>query len=193
MKFSFILLSVLFVFLGCSLKYDENVDAEATNPEFIFYDTKVTRYEDKIKTVEFSAENIERYKNSDAIYGKKIAFTTYDKAKASSNPEMEGNCGLLYADTAHEIYELYDGIKMFSSKQNISFSADILRWNAKTEQLTSGRTDMVRLEKDGTVITGSGFSATGVSGKFNFTGSVSGNIETKNRDDEKKAEGEKAE
>ena len=165
-------------FLSCSLKYDEAVNAETVNPEFIFYNTKITRFEDGKKSVEIQAENIERYKNSEVIYGKQIDFSTFDKKQAL---EMEGSCGYLFSDTENEVYELYDGIKMFSNKQNTNFTADILRWNSKTEQLTSGRNDMVRLEKDGTVIIGSGFSASGISGKFTFTGSVSGDIETNSK------------
>lgn len=171
-------------FSSCTLKYDEGIDAESKNPEFIFYNTKMTRYENSKKTAEFTAENIEQYKNSDATYAKKIAFKTFDKQQ---DVETEGSCDYMYADTTKELYELYDSIRLFSKKNDINFYADILRWNAKTEQLTSGRTDMVRLEKDGTAIVGSGFSASGVSGTYAFTGSVSGNIVTKENNREENA------
>jgi len=174
------------VFFSCSLKYDETVNAEEANPEFIFYNTQLSRYENNKKKAGISTEYIEQYKNSDSTYARNVEFNTIDK---DGKTETEGKCGLLYFDSKKELYELYDGIKLFNTKQNTNFYADILRWNGKTEQLTSGRTDMVRLEKEGTVIVGSGFSASGISGRYNFTGSVSGNIVTKS--DEEKGEEQK--
>lgn len=181
-----VLLAVI-CFSSCSLKYDSEVSAEDVNPEFVFYETKMTRYENNKKTAEVYADQLEEYKNSDIAYAKNVTFKTFDNKQEN---DTEGFCGLLYADTANDIYELYDGIRLFSKKNDAVFRANILRWNAASEQLTSGRTDMVRIEKDGTAIVGSGFSASGVSGKYYFTGSVSGSIETENK---KEGESEKTE
>ena len=57
----------------------------------------------------------------------------------------------------------------------------MLKWNGKTEQMTGGRKDTAKLEKDGTVIYGTGFSASGISKSFTFAGSVSGEIEAKDK------------
>ena len=168
-------------FSACSLKYDENVNVEDSNPEFVFSETKVTRYEKGEKKAEATAENIEQYKNSDVSYAKGIKFTTYDE---KAEMQSEGKCGLLYANTKNELYELYDDIEMFSKLQNARFYADVLRWNGKNEQLTGSRTDTVRIEKDDTIIFGSGFSASGVSESFEFSGAVSGEIETKTETEE---------
>ena len=185
MRNALIITAVILLFAGCSLKYEEGVNAEERNPEFIFYDTKIMRYEDNKKTAEIHAEQLEQYKDSNETYAKNVSFKLYD---TSNNVDTEGFCGLLNADSSKELYELYDGIKLFNKKNNTNFRADVLRWNGKTEQLTGGRTDMVRLEKDGTVIVGSGFSASGISGKFNFTGSVSGDIETDTKKQDTSAE-----
>ena len=67
----------------------------------------------------------------------------------------------------------------------------MLKWNGKTEQLTGGRKDTARLEKEGTVIYGTGFSASGISKKFNFSGTVSGEIETKDQENQENQEEEK--
>ena len=185
MRNALIFTAVILLFAGCSLKYEEGVNAEERNPEFIFYDTTIMRYEDSKKTAEIHAEQLEEYKDSNEIYAKNVSFKLYN---TSNNVDTEGFCGLLNADSSKELYELYDGIKLFNKKNNTNFRADVLRWNGKTEQLTGGRTDMVRLEKDGTVIVGSGFSASGISGKFNFTGSVSGDIETDTKKQDNSAE-----
>ncbi|MCQ2592322.1 MAG: LPS export ABC transporter periplasmic protein LptC [Treponema sp.] len=178
---STLLLILIFVFFSaCTLKYEDTVAAESKNPEFVFFDTQLMRYEGKRKTVDVEAETIERYKDSNSNYAKNVKFKTFDN---QNQVDTEGTCGLLFAETGQEIYELYDGIRLFSKQNKTNFYADALRWNAKTEQLISGRTDSVKLEKDGTVIVGTGFSASGVSGKFAFTGAVSGNIETKSQED----------
>ncbi len=185
MKYCFGGAALVFVaalsFFSCSLKYDDSVDAEKTTPEFIFNEAKLIRYTDGKEDVRVQAQNIEQYKNSSITYGKNVKFTTYDK---DHKLETEGSCGYLYADTDTELYELYDGIKLFSSVQNTNFFADMLRWNGKTEQLTGGRRDTVRIEKDGTIIYGTGFSASGVSKKFTFAGTVSGEIEAKDKEPE---------
>ena len=182
MKKRYLFLSVIIILIitSCSLKYDEVVNAEETNPEFVFNHAKLIRYENGDETVRVQADNIEQYKDSSITYGHNVKFTTYGK---DHKLETEGSCGYLYADTDTEIYELYDGIKLFSKIQNTNFFADMLKWNGKTEQLTGGRKDTARIEKEGTVIYGTGFSSSGVSTQFSFAGTVSGEIETK---DEKK-------
>ena len=174
-------------FFSCSLKYDNGVDAEKTTPEFIFNQARLVRYRDAKEDVRVQADNIEQYKDSSITYGKNVKFTTYDK---DHKLETEGSCGYLYADTDTELYELYDGIKLFSKVQNTNFFADMLRWNGKNEQLTGGRRDTVRIEKDGTIIYGTGFSASGVSKKFTFAGTVSGEIDARDKDQNEGGENE---
>ena len=177
---SFLILFILCFFsFSCSLKYDQSVNAEETNPEFVFTHAKMIRYKKGEESVKVYADSIEQYKDSDITYGKNVSFTTYDE---SQQVETEGSCGYLYADTEKEIYELYDGIKLFNKAQNTNFFANMLRWNGNTEQLTGGKLDTARIEKDGTVIYGTGFSASGVSKTFNFSGTVSGEIEAKEKD-----------
>lgn len=171
----------VFCFFSCTLKYDENINAEENNPEFVFSGAKLIRYENNKQKAVVTTEYVEQYKNSDETYAKNVEFKTLD---SKGNVETEGSCGLLYFDSKRELYELYDDIKLFNTSRNTNFYAKNLKWNGKTEQLTSGKTDMVRLEKEDTVIIGSGFSASGVSGKYVFTGFVNGNIVTKSQNEE---------
>ena len=175
-------LSVLiFLSVSCTLKYGENVNAEETNPEFVFNHARLVRYEKGSETVVVNADNIEQYKDSDITYSKNVTFTTYDD---DHKVETEGYCGLLYADNENELYELYDGIKLYNRSQNTNFFANMLKWNGKTEQLTGARRDTAKIEKDGTVIYGTGFSASGVSKTYSFAGTVSGQIEAKDKNEE---------
>ena len=164
---------------SCSLKYDEVVNAEESNPEFVFTHARMIRYKKAEESVEVYADSIEQYKDSDQTYAKNVSFTTYDDNQAV---ETEGSCGYVYADSEKEIYELYDGIKLYNKAQNTNFFANTLKWNGKTEQLTGGKRDTAKIEKDGTVIYGTGFSASGVSKTFSFSGTVSGEIEAKDKE-----------
>ena len=134
------------------------------------------RYENKKRTVELSAAEIEKYENSPQNYAKTVGFKAYnDKQELTT----EGSCDYIYVNLDEKLYELYGNITLYAKDQNTYFYADILRWNEKNEQLTSGRSDFVKIQKDDTIIYGSGFSASGISKTFSFTGAVTGDIETK--------------
>ena len=160
---------------SCSLKYSESVNSEDKVPEFVFEETKLVRFEKKSPTLEVSAQKLEQYKNSDETYGQNVEFTSYNE---NGEVETEGHCGILYADSNKKIYELYDDINVYNTPEKMRFYANALRWNGRTEQLTSGRGDMVKIEKDDTIMRGSGFTASGISKTFSFRGNITGTIET---------------
>ena len=173
---------------SCSLKYDETVSVEERIPEFVFQDTSMVRSEDNKVTFEMQAGVLEQYKKSSETFAKDVSFISYDDEGQIST---EGQCGFLFSDTDKKLYELYDDIKLYNRSDDTNFFAEILRWNEKSEQLTSGRGEMVKVEKDGTVMRGTGFSASGISKTFSFRGTVSGDIETKNSEEEAAGEGGK--
>lgn len=153
---------------------DKASEAETKNPEFVFNNTVLSQYENKKKTAIITSKIIEQYKNSDISYVEDVYFETYK----NGNIDTKGSCGYLIADTKQDSYELYDKINIYSEEQKASFGANYLKYNSKTEQLTGSRTDNVHIEKDGIVIYGSGFAASGVTGEYSFSGTVSGEIET---------------
>ena len=179
----------LFTFLisSCSLKYSESINSEDKVPEFVFENTKLVRYENNKPTLELSAGTLEQYKESDETYGKDVSFTSYDD---EGKVETEGSCGIIFADTGKKLYELYDDINLYNSSEKMRFNASALKWNGRSEQLTSGRGDMVKIEKDDTIMRGSGFSASGISKTFSFRGNITGTIETSDDKEEKTSEGE---
>ena len=115
-------------------------------------------------------------------FGGQIAYD--DEGKV----ETEGSCGIIFADTGKKLYELYDDINLYNSEENMRFYANALRWNGRTEQLTSGRGDMVKIEKDDTIMRGSGFTASGISKTFSFRGNITGTIETSDENSEEESE-----
>ena len=175
-----LLFFAVIVFSACSLKYGMTVYDENSSPEFVFNDVNFDRYEDNKKTLSLSAERLEQYKDGKSIFAKNPAFKTYDD---DGELATEGKCELLSADTNEEKYVLYDNIEINNLSDDIIVSADNLRWNGKTEQLVSGRTDNVSIKRGKTIMSGSGFSASGVSKQFSFTGVVTGETETGDGED----------
>ncbi len=177
MKSGLLLLSILII-SGCSLRYNSSFQDEANVPEFIFTDATFTKYEDSTKKLSLSAETLEQYSEGNSMYAKGVSFKLLNK---EGEIETEGSCNLLAANSDAEKYTLFDDIKVKNIKEDFEVSADTLRWNGKSEQLTSSRNDMVSIKKGDTYMIGSGFSASAVSKKFSFTGIISGEF-TKDED-----------
>ena len=53
-----------------------------------------------------------------------------------------------------------------------------MQWNSQTEQLTFAKEDEVHFTHGDLELSGKGFSASGVSGRFEFDGPVEGSITT---------------
>lgn len=158
---------------GCSLDYGKTASVEDVVPEFLFTDVQFSRYEDNAVTVEIAAERIEQYKSDGASYARRATFKTFD---GEGTLDTEGSCNLLAANTQDELYLMFDDISLILHTQDMRIFADVLKYNGKNEQITSGRDDEVSIEKKDTVITGCGFSSSGVSKSFSFLGQVTGDI-----------------
>ena len=184
MKYLFPLFAAGMLF-GCSLDYGKTESVEDIVPEFRFSDAYFSRYEDNAVTMEIEAQKIEQYKSDGASYARKARFRTFDGEGALAT---EGSCNLLAANTQDEIYLMFDDISVTLHAQDMRIFADALKYDGKTEQMTSGRDDEVSIEKKDTVITGRGFSSSGVSKTFSFLAQVTGNITTD--EGEESADGE---
>lgn len=168
-------LAVICLVSACSLDYGKTVNVEDAVPEFRFIDAHFSRYEDNKPSMEIEAERIEQYKSDGSSYAKNASFKTYDD---DGTVDTEGSCNLLSADTKKETYIMFNDISVILHAQDMKIFADVLKYDGKTEQITSGRDDEVSIEKKDTVITGRGFSSSGVSKSFSFLTQVTGDITT---------------
>ncbi len=119
------------------------------------------------------ARQLEQYKDDGKSYASQAEFSTFDN---EGNVETKGFCGLLSADTKNKIYGLFDSVNIDITDQNIELSAGALRYEGNSQQLTGGISDTVSIKKNGTLITGKGFSASGVNHSFSFIQAVQGSI-----------------
>lgn len=169
-----IFLSSLFIFSGCSLKYNQSYQDESNVPEFVFTDAVYTKYEDDAKKLSLSAGVLEQYKEGNSMYARDVSFQLLKK---TGEIETEGSCKLLAANSDDEKYTLYDDITIKNIDEDLEVTAGSIRWNGKSEQLTSSRNDMVTIKKGDTTMQGSGFSASAISKKFAFTGVITGEFD----------------
>lgn len=173
---SALLLTVMLFFsLSCSLKYDEELNMEDTTPELQFTNVDYKRYKKKKLDTRIQAEELERYRSDGSAYAKNTNFFAWNE---KNEMIAEGNCALLGIDTNYDIYTMFNTVFIHNIEQNFRLRASNLRWNGKTEQLTSGENDTVYISRDDIEIEGSGFVASGVTRSFSFENYVEGAIYT---------------
>nr|WP_318711549.1 LPS export ABC transporter periplasmic protein LptC [uncultured Treponema sp.] len=184
LKLSSIFAAILFSSLllpSCSLKYDEPVNTESLSPELQFINVDYKRYKNKKLDTQIKADILERYRNDGSAYAKNAEFFAWnDKSELTT----EGSCALLGIDSQNDIYTLFNSIFLHNIEQNFQLKATNLKWNGKTEQLSSGKNDTVYLIRNDIEIEGTGFSASGISRSFTFEESVSGVIITEDKETE---------
>lgn len=181
----------LFCFLAfgaCSLRYDSFSHDESGEPELIFTDAAFSRYEDNKKTLTLEAGRLEQYKGGSNVYAKDLSFTLIKDGEEKT----KGKCGLLAADTDAKKYMLSNSIEVEQIDDDLVMNAKSLKWDGNSEQLVAARNDVVTIKKGNTLIQGSGFSASGISKKFSFTGVITGETRTK-KDKHKNGEAKEGE
>jgi len=170
------LLMIILISLGsCSLNYGRDENSESTIPELNFSNATFKRVEDGQTTISMNAAQLEQYKSDNASFAKDVQFSTYDD---NNQLDTEGSCRLLSADTKNKKYGLYNDISLHVNSQSLEITAQALKFDGKTEQLTSNRDSEVSIKKDDMETKGRGFSASGVSKTFSFMYAVDGEVTT---------------
>ena len=194
--FSILVLS-LFSFNGCSLDYESDTPEQIKAPEFTFEKLVLTKIEKGRKKAIINANTLEQYHKIDASYAQDVQFTLFND---SNLIEVEGKSELLSVDNKSETYTMFDSVSITSYEQSMKIQAKNLKWNNKTEQLTSSADDIVTISnfvstqmpgyvtpksKNSSQITlqGKGFSASGVTWQYAFKNATTGKIiiEDKNK------------
>lgn len=170
---------------SCSLDYGKQNSTEDTVPELNFYGATMRRVENSKPTLELSADQLEQYKNGDFSYAKGVEFKTWND---KGEEETEGKCDLIASNNNKKQHNLFGGIEIEVFSEKMRIFAKNLMWNGVREQLISGKSDEVSIERDDIFVTGTGFSASGVSKTFKFENATSGVITT---DEDEAGEDEK--
>lgn len=173
-KIIFFLSFLIVLTTGCSVTYTEPPFVEDKIPEFVFQNASMSRFHNNQLITDIEAEFLEQYRNTSNSYGKNVTFNSYEDGQL----ETSGSCGYISANGDLEVYELFDNIQLENHTEGVKVFADGLKYNGKTEQLTSGKGDSVTIENETTSLRGTGFAASGVSKSYSFSGNVIGSIKT---------------
>ncbi len=199
-KFCFFFASITFIIFlaiisGCSLDYESSSQEKIRAPEFTFENLALTKIEKGKKKAEIQADVLEQYHKLDASFGKNVTFKLFNDENLI---EVEGSTDLLSVDNKTEIYTMFDYASVTSYDQNINIQAKNLKWNNKTEQLTSSAEDIVTISnlteepksgyvksnsenKTQMVLQGKGFSASGVTWQYAFRNATTGKFITEEK------------
>lgn len=170
-KFFIVLAGILLV--SCSLNYGSNENFEDSVPEFSFTNASFNRFENNMLSINLKAELLEQYKSDGSSYAKNANFKTFDK---DGILDTEGSCLFMGADTNQEQYSMFDSVNIKVYSQELTINASSLYFDGKSEQLVSGIAEEVSIKRKDTSITGTGFSASGVSNTFSFNQNISGTV-----------------
>ena len=185
-----ILFFISFSFFGCSLDYESDTPEQIRAPEFTFENLELTKIEKGRKKAIINANVLEQYHKLNASYAKDVRFKLLND---NNLIEVEGESELLSVDNKTETYTMFNFVSITSYEQNMNIKAKNLKWNNKTEQLTSSQDDIVTIsnlqedskagyvkpksEKTSQItLEGNGFSASGVTWQYAFKNATTGKI-----------------
>ncbi len=180
----------LLLFASCSLNYESDTPEQIRAPEFLFENLELTKVEKGRKKAIINANTLEQYHKLDASYAEGVKFKLFND---NNLIEVEGESELLSVDNKTEIYTMFNSVSITSYEQSMNIKAKNLKWNNKTEQLTSSQEDNVTIsnfvtkqmpgyvtpksENDSQItLQGKGFSASGVTWQYAFKNATTGTI-----------------
>lgn len=166
-----IFFTILSLCSSCSLQYQRNTNAEDKFPQIEFKNLKLIQYKNNKKYLEIETSKLEQYKKSSLIYAENVNFNLYNSERKKTSL---GNAKLISADSKNNNFQFFDEFEFLDNSQNIKISGTSLKWDNSTEQLVSEKNAKITLTKDDLSVTGKDFSASSVSNKFLFSGSVYG-------------------
>ncbi len=171
---------------SCSIDYGTDTADVSGAPDFLFYDTTLTRVQNGNPRAVMQATLIEQYGEENCLYGKDLSFKLLS---ATGSLTTKGTCNLFSIDQNNQIYSFFDSVDITSYDQDVIISAANLQWNNRTEQMTSdisrpvtittGTTGPNNSNTTRTTITGTGLVIDGVSRTFTFSETVTGSVITR--------------
>lgn len=196
----FLLVLCGFFFFSCSLTYHSEEPQVSHIPELVFSDARFVSYEEGKVSMILEATLLEQYQDDSALYGSQVYFTTYNKEGEVS---AEGQSQVISANSSRKKYSLLGDVEIESFEDDVIIKTDSISWDGRSEQLITGSSDTISIKKGKSETSsenevsektegssnriemeGSGFSASGLTMKFQFTGPVVGTIYTSKEEKE---------
>lgn len=166
---------IIFICTACSFNYQELPEQTAPQPDMIFTNVTLKRYEDTLVDLSVYAQELEMYDEEKIWAGKHINFVQYDKK--TQKESMKGQTGILYIDEKAEEYSLGNTVSFQLIEDDFSIRSPALIWK-KNENFLSAPTDetVTITQKDEITIEGKSFAANTAAKEFSFNEGTTGTI-----------------
>lgn len=179
-RISYILTATAFVLAiaslsGCRFDYEASMIAEDLDeevPETILRNFSQVMVKDTVPTFFIEAEESMSYGKRKETVFKTVHFQEYDK---EGHVVTDGKADNAKMFNETESVELWGNLDFYSDREEASLTGEYLFWNNEESTLTGKPDDTVRIvEKDGSKISGKGFSADSTTKSIRFESQVSG-------------------
>ncbi|WP_304226075.1 LPS export ABC transporter periplasmic protein LptC [Gracilinema caldarium] len=165
--------TILIVSSACSFDYSSVSETESERPDLVMQDVDYVRVKDGKITLHMQADQVDRFEQKRLLQVQNIRFEQF--SKENSSPEAVGSAGYAQFWTATSDASFAEGVRITVNSEDLSVEASTLQWNNGQKKLFGPQNDQVLLKrKDGSILSGKGFSADGRSRSWTFAGPVSG-------------------
>ena len=172
---------IIFIYTACSFNYQELPEQAAPQPDMIFTNVTLKRYEDTLVDLSVYAQELEMYDEEKIWAGKHISFIQYDKK--TQKESMKGQTGILYIDEKAEEYSLGDTVSFQLIEDDFSIRSPALIWKKKENFLSAPADETVTItQKDEITIEGKSFAANTAAKEFAFNEGATGTILIKEKE-----------
>ena len=172
---------VIFFCTACSFNYQELPEQAEPQPDMIFANVTLKRYENAIVDLSVYAQELEMYDEEKIWAGKHINFIQYDTE--THQESMKGETGILYIDEKSEEYQLGNTVSFQLIKDDLSIQSPALIWEKKDNVLSAPADETVTItQKDEITVEGKSFVATTAARAFAFNAETAGTILLKEKE-----------
>ena len=161
--------------LACSFNYRDTPEQITAQPDMIFSNITLKRYNQGVPDLTVHAQKLEMYDEEKIWAGERISFVQYDEK--TQKKTMKGETGLLYIDEKTSEYLLGDNVFFHLIEDDFSVRSAALIWKKKEYLLAAPAGETVTVnQKDEAIIEGKNFVAHTATKEFSFNRESSGSI-----------------
>jgi len=168
----------LFFFLlpvACSFNYKDTPEQVTVQPDMIFSDITLKRYNHGLPDLTVYAQKLEMYDEEKIWAGQTVSFIQYDEK--TQKEAMKGETGLLYIDEKAAEYSLGEHVFFHLIEDDFSVRSAALIWKKKEHMLAAPADETVTInQKDEVIIEGKNFVAHTATKEFSFNHESTGSI-----------------
>jgi LPS export ABC transporter protein LptC len=168
---------------ACTFDYGEETSANENLPDIVMGNVEYVRVRDGDPVVRFKAQLAERYESRQTMELQNFSFEQFYAHGEAVNATGQAGSALVQLDSGN--LQLEKNILLAVDSEDITIETDNLSWQDEQRILAGSETDTVDIQRsDGTLFSGTGFTADARSRTWTFSGSVEGIFVDEDEEDE---------